>query len=369
MSVSTPRIVSASCTADLSLPLPRPWSSVLTEFRLIVTEVRTEDGVCGTGVSWIPQTGADAVRAMLESDVYPTVVGWTSSPEASWDLLWRHLHEAGRGGVTTLAMAGIDIALWDLRARRAGLPLVELIGRRRNTAEVYGSGVNLHYSLDELQSQAQRWVDNGHRSVKIKVGHPDLAVDVGRVRAVREIIGPNRRLMIDANQRWNLTQARRGIDALEQFDLYWVEEPIHSEDIQGYARLRSRTSVPIACGENIHTVTGFRDLLVAGACDVVQPNVARLGGITPFLRVTTLATAFGVEIAPHLLPELSGQLALCLPDESMVEDVEDTTFARLGALASPSGIAIDRGQFTAHTGPGHGLTFRTSPSDYPKEST
>ncbi|WP_053207868.1 mandelate racemase/muconate lactonizing enzyme family protein [Jiangella muralis] len=351
-------VVAAVSTRLLRIPLPRPWGPDVPHVHVIVVDIATEDGATGTGFSWTPTIGAGAVRALLDDECTRFVVGRPADPEVVWDPLWRHLHEAGSGGVTTIAMAGVDLALWDLRCRRHGAGLADLLGRRRDSVEVYGSGVNLHYSLDELVEQARRWVEAGHHAVKIKVGKPDLADDVERVAAVRDVIGPGRRLMIDANQRWDLATARRAIGALARFDLSWVEEPLLADATWAYAQLRGSVDVPIALGENVHTVHRFRDLLDAGACDIVQPNVVRVGGVTPFLRIAALARSYGVTLAPHLLPELSGQLALSLPEPVLVEDVEDASFAALGCLAIPSGVTMTGGRLTAGAGPGLGLRFR-----------
>jgi L-alanine-DL-glutamate epimerase-like enolase superfamily enzyme len=141
------------------------------------------------------------------------------------------------------------------------------------------------------------------------------------------------------------------------YDLHWIEEPLLADDLRAHAQLRHMIDVPVALGENLHTVYQFREALRLGACDIVQPNVVRVGGITPFLGIAALAHAHGAQVAPHLLPELSGQLALCLPDATAVEDVEDAGFAQLGALRRPSGVHIDAGWLRADTGPGHGLDF------------
>ncbi|SEE71094.1 mandelate racemase/muconate lactonizing enzyme family protein [Jiangella alba] len=351
-------VVAAVSTRLLRLPLPRPWGPDVPCVHVVVVDVTTEDGATGTGFSWTPTIGATAVRALLDDECTRFVVGGPADPEVVWDPLWRHLHEAGGGGVTTIAMAGIDLALWDLRGRRCGAGLTDLLGRRRDSAEVYGSGVNLHYGLDELVEQAGRWVAAGHDAVKIKVGRPSLDEDVERVAAVRDVIGPGRRLMVDANQRWDLPTARRAIGALARFDLAWVEEPLLADATWAYRQLRAAVDVPVALGENVHTLHRFRDLLDAGACDIVQPNVVRVGGVTPFLRIAALARAYGVALAPHLLPELSGQLALSLPEPVLVEDVEDASFAALGCLAAPSGVTITGGRLTASTRPGLGLSFR-----------
>ncbi|MFG1698532.1 mandelate racemase/muconate lactonizing enzyme family protein [Nonomuraea sp. NPDC049309] len=336
-----------------SAPLPRPWGADVPYNHVIVTHVTLKDGRTGTGFSWTPQIGAHAVKALLDHDIREALIGAPAHPEVVWDRLWRHLREAGPGGVTTIALAGVDLALWDLRCGESALP--DVLGRRRDEVPVYGSGVNLHYPLEELVEQARRWVAAGYRGVKIKVGRPDLAEDVERVAAVREVIGPDRLLMIDANQRWDLHRARRALAALREFGLYWIEEPLPADDVAAHVELRRSIDVPIAVGENVYTAYGFRDLLAAGACDVVQPNVVRVGGITPFLRIAELARTYDVPVYPHLLSEVSGQLALALPQPLMVEDVEDASFARLGLLAEPYPVHVSDGVLRAGGHAGLGL--------------
>jgi L-alanine-DL-glutamate epimerase-like enolase superfamily enzyme len=352
----------AGAVADLRvrlrrLALPRPWGPGREHHHLLATELETTSGEVGGGFSWLPGAGGRAVEALLRHDMREAILGGPVHPDVVWDALWRRLHDAGGGGLTTIAMAGVDIALWDLRAKASGASLVDLLGRRRDRVAVYGSGVNRHYHIDELRAQAQRWVAAGYPAVKVKVGGRDVEADVERVAAVREIIGPSCRLMIDANQLWDLATARRAIARMAVYDLHWIEEPLLADDLRAHAQLRDMIDVPVALGENLHTVYQFREALQLGACDIVQPNVVRVGGITPFLRIAALANAHGAQVAPHLLPELSGQLALCLPEPTAVEDVEDAGLAQLGALCRPSGVHIDAGWLRADTGPGHGLEF------------
>lgn len=354
--------VVADLTAEFRLlPLSRPWGPDRTDLRLIVTEVRTASGATGTGFSWTPTIGGTAVLAMLTDDIRPALLGRSADPAPVWDALWAYLREAGGGGITTIALSGVDIALWDLRARAAGLSLVDLIGRRRDSVEAYGSGINRHYPVEALVEQAERWVAAGFGAVKVKIGRPDLAEDVARVAAVRAVIGPRRRLMLDANQRWDLPAALRAVRALDRFEPYWLEEPLPADDLAAYARLAAATTVPIAQGESLYTAGQFQ--AAAAGVTVLQPNVVRVGGITPFLRIAELGRLAGVPVAPHLLPDLSGQLALCLPGVTMVEDVEDASFAALGALTRPSGVEVKAGRLTADTGPGHGLAFGTGHTD------
>ncbi|NHI17409.1 mandelate racemase/muconate lactonizing enzyme family protein [Microbacterium excoecariae] len=342
-------------TRLVEIPLRRAWGEDVREMHVVETVVRDTSGGAGWGFSWTPTIGAHAVEQLLARDIADHARGLPADPRI-WQGVWEHLHEAGSGGITTIALAGLDLALWDLAARRQDRSVTDLIGRAHDRLPAYGSGVNLHYSADELAAQVRRWVDQGFDAVKIKVGSADLARDVDRVEAVREILGAGRALMIDANQRWDLERATTAIYALSRFDPAWIEEPLRADDIAGHAELRRRIGVPIALGENRHTIYQFRDAIDAGAVDIIQPNVVRVGGITPFLAITELARERGVRIAPHLLPELSSQLAFCLPDETWVEDVEDAGFFDLGALAAPTGLDIRAGIATG--GPARGLGIR-----------
>lgn len=354
-----PTIVSLD-TRLARIPLRRPWGPDVREVHLIEVGVTDSAGSTGVGFSWTPTIGAEAVRALLDHDIRRFAIGREAEPESLWDALWAYLHEAGSGGITTIAMAGLDLALWDLRARVAETSITTLLGSRRETVEVYGSGVNLHYSLDELVVQVERWVATGYDAVKVKVGKPDLQEDLDRIAAVRDVLGPDRRLMVDANQRWDLATARRSLDALSRFDLAWMEEPLRADDLWGHAELRAGTAVPIALGENLHTVHRFGDFIRAGAVDIVQPNVVRVGGITPFLRIAALADESDIRLAPHLLPELSGQLALALDRPTMVEDVEDAGFAQLRILAGGSPVALTGARLRSTGKTGLGFEFPDS---------
>ncbi len=206
----------------------------------------------------------------------------------------------------------------------------------------------------------------GFDAVKVKVGKPDVAEDLDRLRAVREVLGPDRALMIDANQRWELDQATRALEVLADVEPAWIEEPLRADDLFGHGelatRLRASSGIPIAVGENLHNVFRFDDFLRTGAAQIVQPNIVRVGGITPFLGIAAIAAEYGAAVHPHLLPELSGQLALTLPavdgvPEPMAEDVEDAGFGDLGALADPSPVRITDGTLTDLPHAGLGIRF------------
>lgn len=346
-------------TRLLRIPLRRPWGPDVTTVDVVVVDVHASDGVIGHGFSWTPTIGSTAVKALLDDDLAPFLFGREATP-SGWDAAWKHLHEAGGSGITTIALAGVDLALWDLAARRVGVSVTELLGRRHDRLAAYGSGVNLHYSLDELVSQVQRWVDGGYRAVKIKVGRADLSEDIERVAAVRETLGPDRTMFLDANQRWDVDTATRAVTALAAHDISWIEEPLLADDLAGHVELRTRIDVPIALGENLHTVHRFRDFIDAAAVDVIQPNIIRVGGITPFLRIAELARTRSVGLAPHLLPELSAQVSFALPEATWIEDVEDAGFARLGALSGPTGVTVRDGWVLG--GPDRGLGFHFCPA-------
>ncbi|HTE60176.1 MAG TPA: mandelate racemase/muconate lactonizing enzyme family protein [Solirubrobacteraceae bacterium] len=357
-------LLSAVRTRPVRVPLSRPWGPDVAEVHVLAVEARTRDGAVGHGFSWTPSIGASAVRALLEDDLAPFALDRPAEPE-QWQANWEHLHEAGGGGITTIALAGLDLALWDLRARVVGVGLPELLGRRHDRQPAYGSGVNLDYPIAELVAQARRWVAAGFRAVKIKVGKPDLAEDLDRLAAVRAVLGPDRDLLIDANQRWDLERATAAIEAFAPFSPGWIEEPLRADDLAGHVELRRRTGARIALGENVHTVHRFRDFLDAGAVDVVQPNIVRVGGITPFLVIADLARERGVQVAPHLLPELSAQLAFALPETTWVEDVEDAGFGQAGVLEEPCGVVIRDGWAVGGPRAGLGIRFRASEEEIP----
>lgn len=359
--MTTP-VIEDLTTRHLTAALPRPWGPTVPENHVIVVEVKASDGSVGTGFSWSPSIGPAAVQALLDNDIRDFCVGLPAHPGVVWDRLWTQLHEAGGGGLTTIAIAGVDLALWDLQARRHDESVVSRLGRRHHDVTVYGSGVNLHYEVDELTDQAHRWVAAGYPGIKMKVGSPDIERDVERVAAVRSIIGPERKLMIDANQRWDLPTAVRAMSHLEAYDLHWIEEPFRADDTAAYEEFRRRTRVPVAAGENVHHLYRFRDLITAGAIDVVQPNIIRVGGITPFLRIVELARTFSLQVAPHLLTDLSAQLAATIGERVWVEEVEDASFATLGLVTEPTPVTRAGAKLIIEERPGLGFSFApTSP--------
>jgi L-alanine-DL-glutamate epimerase-like enolase superfamily enzyme len=340
------------------LPLPGgAWRDAIqdvTHIEVVVTDVTTDTGLVGTGFSYTGGVGGRTIRAMLEHDIAPYVIGQTAAPRGLWHKCWHHLHNMGGGGVTTTALAALDIALWDLAAQEVGKSLVALLGPVRERILAYASGINLNKSEAELVEQVRGWRAAGFKAFKIKVGKPEIEEDVERLTKVREIAG-RLPVMVDANQGWDIGWAARAIGAFEPLGPHWIEEPLLADDVEGHARLRRLVKSPLAIGENVYTLQQFSHYLARGACDFVQADVVRVGGITPYLEIAALARAFGVPLAPHFMMELSGQLLCCLPNAHILESIDGGSLSDLGALALP--IRISDGWFTPPEQPGHGIVF------------
>jgi L-alanine-DL-glutamate epimerase-like enolase superfamily enzyme len=339
------------------LPLQSAWQDAIqdvTHIELVVTDVTTETGLVGTGFAYTGGVGGRTLKAMLEHDIAPFVIGRPAAPRGLWHKCWHHLHNLGGGGVTTTALAALDIALWDLAAKEVGKSLVALLGPVRERVLAYASGINLNKSEAELVEQVQGWRAAGFKAFKIKVGKPEIEEDVERLTKVREVAG-RLPVMVDANQGWDIGRAARAIDALTPLSPYWIEEPLLADDVDGHARLRPLIRTPIALGENVYTLQQFAQFLARGGCDFVQADVVRVGGITPYLEIAALARAWGVPLAPHFMMELSGQLLCCLPHGHILESIDGGSLTDLGALAEP--IRIEDGWFTPPDRPGHGIVF------------
>jgi L-alanine-DL-glutamate epimerase-like enolase superfamily enzyme len=326
----------------------------VTHIELVVVDITTDTGLTGTGVSHTSGDGAKTIESMIRDGLAAHLIGQEVSPKRNWHDAWLFLHDLGGAGLTTTALGAVDTALWDIVAKDAGKPLVDVLGRVRDRIPVYGSGINLGKPLDELLDQVKGWKEAGYQGVKVKVGKPDVAEDVERLTKVRELLGPLP-LMVDANQGWGPELAPRRINALRGLDLTWVEEPLISDDISAHAQLRKQIETPIGVGENIYNIFQFRDYLVAGAIDFVQADIVRVGGITPYMEIAALARAFNRPMAPHFMMELSAQVLCAVPNGYIAEDVEGGSLSALKALRTPHKV-VD-GYYTPSDVPGHGFDF------------
>jgi L-alanine-DL-glutamate epimerase-like enolase superfamily enzyme len=333
------------------------WSDTIhrvTHIELLVVDVTTDTGITGTGIGHTSGYGARAMETLITETLAERLIGAEVSPRRIWHDAWHYLHDLGGAGFTTTTLGAVDMALWDIVGKAAGVPTVDVLGRVRDRIPVYASGINLGKPLDELIEQVSRWKAAGFRAFKVKVGKPEIEEDVERLTKIREVIG-SLPLMVDANQGWGPELAPRRINGLRGLDLTWVEEPLLSDDVDAHARLRTQIETPIGIGENVYTLFQFRDYLAAGAVDFVQADIIRVGGVTPYLEIAALARAFGRPMAPHFMMELSGHVLCAVPNAYIGEDVEGGSLSALGALRTP--VTLSDGYYTPAESPGLGLDF------------
>jgi L-talarate/galactarate dehydratase len=295
----------------------------LADVALLFAEIETEQGVQGLGFSYTLRTGASAQFAFA-SEVAPLLIGEDPNDISRlWSMLAWAGASVGRSGVSTQAIAAFDTALWDLKARRAGLPLAKLLGAHRDSVRCYNtSGGYLQASVEEIVEKAQASLARGIGGVKMKVGHPDRKVDLARVEALRRALGDETPLMVDVNQQWDRTTAMRMGRALEPFDLQWIEEPLDAYDIEGHALLSAALDTPVGTGEMLVSAAEVNAYVHAGAVDVLMHDAPRVGGITPFLKVATLAESRGMILAPHFVMEIHLHLAAAYEHQTWVEHFE-----------------------------------------------
>lgn len=285
-----------------------------------MVRITDSDGVTGTGYSYTIGTGGHSVIELLKRTLVPAIVGREA---LEIEKIWRDLlfltHATTTGAITSIALAAIDTALWDLKARKLGLPLHILAGGAQDAIPLYTTeGGWLHLEETALVEDALRAKADGFGGCKLKVGRP-IHEDVRRISAVREAVGPGFEIFTDANQRFNVDEAIRRARAYEPLDIGWFEEPLTAEDISGHTRLVDHTSIPIAVGESLYSALHFREYLERHACSIIQVDVGRIGGITPWLKVAHMAEAFNIAVCPHFLMELHVGLCAAIPNGRWVE--------------------------------------------------
>lgn len=307
--------------------------SFVTQETLLLT-LRCSDGIEATGYAYTIGTGGSSVIALLRDHLAPRLLGRDPlDVEAIWKDLFFHTHATAVGAITSLALACVDTALWDWRARSQDLPLWRLLGGAQPRVPVYTTeGGWLHLSASELVEQSLAAKEQGFKGAKVKVGRPHVSEDVERLAAVRDAVGPGFDLMTDANQGFTRPESVRRAGAFAGLDLAWLEEPLPAEDVAGHRMLRAQTAIPVAVGESMYHLAQFREYLEQGACSIVQPDVARVGGITPWVKVAHLAEGFGVPVCPHFLMELHVSLCAGVPNAAWVEyipQLDDVTTSRI----------------------------------------
>lgn len=339
------------------IPLPTPVQAashgVMREFDMVAVRIGTTSGATGVGYTVLNAGHGVAVAAIVTNAFEGLLRGEDSRRiEWLWQRLWRGHHYSGRGGLVSFALAAVDTALWDLRGRALGEPLWRLLGGHRPEVRAYAGNIDLNFPMEQLLDGVRRSLAAGFRSVKMRLGRPLLREDVERVATVRKLIGPDIELMADANEAWRRDEAMRAFHALKDFGLVWIEEPIRPDDFEGYAHLRAHGGVPIAAGENLHTVAEFTALISAGGVDFPEPDFTTCGGITPWMKIARLAEAHGLPVTSHGAHDVHVHLLAAVPNGAYLE-VHGFGLDRF--IAQP--LDLRDGMAIAPDRPGHGIEF------------
>jgi L-alanine-DL-glutamate epimerase-like enolase superfamily enzyme len=354
------------------LPLANPISDAkvltgrqkpMTEIAILFAEIKTADGRDGLGFSYSKRAGGPGQFAHAR-EIAPALLGEDPNDIARlWDKLCWAGASVGRSGLSTQAIGAFDVALYDMKAKRAGLSLAKLLGSHRDSVRCYNtSGGFLHTPLDQLTVNAKASIARGIGGIKLKVGQPDKALDIRRVEAVRKQLGDDVALMVDANQQWDRPTAQRMCRIFEQFNLTWIEEPLDAYDHEGHAALAVQFDTPIATGEMLTSAAEHGDLIRHRAADYLMPDAPRVGGITPFLKIAAQAESAGLMLAPHFAMELHVHLAAVYPGEPWVEH-----FEWLEPLFNER-IEIKDGRMLVPTRPGLGLSLSEKTAAWTRET-
>ena len=337
------------------VPLPEPLKistlAAFSAFDMITARVRDSDGGEGWGYTLVHAGHGGAVAAMLEGTFSELALGEDPRRiEGLWQRLWRAHHYSGRGGPVSFAIAALDTALWDLRGRALGEPLWRLLGGCKPEVRAYAGNIDLHLDSAEQIAKAEKSLAAGFTAIKTRLGRTSLNEDIARIAALRAHIGPDIELMADANEGWRVDQAMRAFQALKDFALVWIEEPIAPDNFAGHAHLRAHGGIPIAAGENLHTLAEFAALIVAGGVDFPEPDLTTCGGITPWMKVARLAEAHGLPVTSHGAHEIHVQLLAAVPNAAYLE-VHAVGLERF--IAEP--LRVEDGIAIAADRPGHGI--------------
>ncbi|MET0359092.1 MAG: mandelate racemase/muconate lactonizing enzyme family protein [Pararhizobium sp.] len=318
-----------------------------------IVTITDSDGATGTGYSYTIGTGGSSVMRLLADHLVPVLIGEDADRiEAIWHKLEFHTHATTIGAISALALAAIDTALWDLRARKQNLPLWKLAGGARESCPLYTTeGGWLHIEAGALVDDALQAKEKGFAGSKVKIGKPHGSEDVARLSAMRKALGDGFEIMTDCNQGFTVDEAIRRAERLKELDLAWIEEPLPADDLDGHIRLTRSTATPIAVGESIYSIRHFREYMQKGACSIVQVDVARIGGITPWLKVAHAAEAFDIPVCPHFLMELHVSLVCAVPNGRYVEYIP-----QLDDLTT-KGMEIRDGRAMAPSEPGLGIAW------------
>ncbi|HUG38208.1 MAG TPA: mandelate racemase/muconate lactonizing enzyme family protein [Candidatus Limnocylindrales bacterium] len=311
-------------TFVLRLPTAKPISLEMPEHRMVVANIHTDEGVNGFGYTLaFAGGGAESIQVYLETRLKPLLLG---EDPLFIERLWQKMYRGDRGikrqGVAAYGVSALDIALWDLTGKVAGLPLYKLWGAVTDRVPAYGSGGWGKYAVPDIIAEAKRYVGLGCRYYKMKVHHPDPKVNRQRVEAVKKALGDGVRLMVDVNQRLDILGAIRQAQILEDLDLVWYEEPVLADDVASCAEVARAIRIPVATGENNYSRFEFKELIERRAARYLMPDVCRANGFSETLRIAHLAAAHQVAVSPHVVHELSVHVLGAIENGFLAEYME-----------------------------------------------
>ena len=337
----------------LDVALSDSTHGVMTAFELITVRVRDVDGAEGVGYTYTTGRNGAAIHAVLAREIAEVVAGAHADLiEQLWTTVWWALHFGGRGGSAVLAQSAFDIALWDLKAKRAALPLWNLLGGNDPRVPCYAGGIDLDLDAPALLRQTDDNLAKGFRAIKMKVGRARMREDVEKVAAMRAHLGDDFPLMADANMKWTVDEAIRRARAFQPYDLVWLEEPTIPDDVAGHARIVAEGRVPIATGENFRTLWEFKQMIAAGGVGYPEPDVTNCGGVTVFMKVAHLAEAYNLPVTSHGAHDITVHLLAACPNRSYLEA---HGFGLDRYVEHP--LTLVEGCAVAPERPGHGIAF------------